>query len=133
MVSDRTGAKPESFSCCGIDCSTCDLFKATVHADAEAFQRAHAVWTKTAQEHWGMQTLDPAILKCRGCRAKGAEDFKGCLHCPMRRCAKEKGLTSCGLCPGWRDCEKLCHIFAVYPQGRQNLEQVEAGLKQGKP
>lgn len=126
MHSGETTVGPESFSYCGVDCAGCDVFRATVHGDAEALERALKLWTKTAQEHWGMQTLDPAILRCRGCRTEGAEVFRGCRHCPMRRCAKGKGLASCGLCPDWRQCEPLSHLLADEPRARGNLEQIEA-------
>jgi hypothetical protein len=118
--------KPEAFSYCGVDCNACDVFKATVHGDAEALERAHKLWTKTAQKHWGMQTLDPAILKCKGCRCEGTEIFKGCRHCPIRRCAKGRDLSSCGLCPDWKQCERLTEVFADEPQARPNLERIDA-------
>ena len=110
-----------SFS--GVDCTKCDIRKATLYGDKEALQRAVKLWTPTAQEHWGMQTLDPVILKCRGCRVEGGEDiFKGCRHCPIRGCAKAKGLVSCGLCPEWRECGKLSGILAKYSEAKGNLE-----------
>ncbi len=125
MSPDRASAKPEEFGYCGVNCSDCDIFKATVHGDAEALQRAHKRWTKTAQEHWGMQTLDPAILKCRGCRTEGADIFKGCRHCPMRRCAKSRNLPSCGLCQEWKTCKQLGYVLAVEPAARATLERIE--------
>jgi hypothetical protein len=121
--------KPEDVAYCGVDCGACDVLKATVHGDAEALRRAHVLWAKTAQQHWGMKTLDPAILKCQGCRTEGEGIFRGCRLCPMRRCVKGKGLTSCGLCPGWEGCERLGHILADYPEARGNLERVRADAK----
>ena len=118
----------ERLSFCGVDCTDCDVFRATEHGDQEAADRALEGWTKTAQEHWGMQTLDPAILKCRGCRTEGEEIFKGCRLCPIRRCAQQKGLSSCGHCPTWRECEQLSHLLADEPKARPNLEAIAAGL-----
>lgn len=109
-------------SFCGHDCRSCDIRKATLHGDKEALQRAHDLWKETAREHWGMQTLDPAILKCTGCRTEGPEIFKGCQLCPIRGCVKSKGLISCGLCSEWRKCDKLSGILAKYSEAKGNLE-----------
>jgi len=122
--------KPEDLSFCGIDCNDCDVFKATATGDEEARARAHKVWLKTAQQHWGMETLDPAILSCRGCRSKGDDIFKGCRHCPMRNCAQKRGLASCGLCPEWETCDSLAQVFADEPKARANLEAVAKSAKQ---
>lgn len=120
----KATVKPDDFSFCGVDCTSCDVLKATVLGDEEARRRAHQAWTKTAQQHWGMQALDPAILNCRGCRTEGADIFKGCRHCPMRRCAKQRGLSSCGQCPQWQKCERLSHLLADAPEARPNLEAI---------
>jgi len=130
MSAAKTAVRPEDFSYCGIDCGTCDVFKATVHGDADALKRAHQRWTKTAQQHWGMSTLDPAILKCTGCRTEGENIFKGCRHCPIRRCAKDRRLASCGLCPEWTECKRLSGLLADEPQARRHLEQVAASATQ---
>ncbi len=116
--------KPEDLSFCGVNCTACDVFGATVHGDEEARRRAHETWSKTAQQHWGMETLDPTILKCRGCRIEGDDIFKGCRHCPIRRCAKEKNLTSCGRCPEWEECERLSNLLVDEPEARPNLEAI---------
>jgi hypothetical protein len=121
--------KPEDLAYCGIDCTVCDVYKATLHGDEEARRRAHKLWEKTAQVHWGMKTLDPAILNCKGCRAEGSEIFRGCRSCPIRRCCRKRGLASCGLCPEWRDCERLAELFADTPQARKNLEAIAASAK----
>ncbi|MFA5392941.1 MAG: DUF3795 domain-containing protein [Candidatus Ratteibacteria bacterium] len=118
--------KDENKGLCGFDCNACDVLKSTVHGDAEALQRAHKLWTKTARQHWGMQTLDSAILKCTGCRVEDANIFKGCQLCPIRSCAKGKNLPSCGLCLEWQKCERLSGILADFPEVRNNLERIEA-------
>jgi hypothetical protein len=72
-----------------------------------------------------MQTLDPAILKCRGCRTEGTDIFKACRHCPIRKCAKSRNLPSCGLCQEWKTCERLSDLLADEPAARPNLERIE--------
>ena len=115
---------PQDFSFCGVDCEACDLYRATITGDKEAFERAYESWTKTAQQHWGMETLDPAILHCRGCRDEGEDRFYGRKVCPIRRCVQERGLSSCGLCSEWRACETLMGLLADCPQARSTLERI---------
>lgn len=100
--------------------------KATVEDDEAARQRALKTWVKTAQKHRRMETLDPAILTCQGCRTEGAAIFKGCRHCPIRRCARKRGPASCGLCPEWERCERLVEVFADAPEPRENLARIVA-------
>ena len=50
MSTDKARTEPEQFAYCGVNCSDCDILKVTVHGDAEALQRAHKRWTKTACE-----------------------------------------------------------------------------------
>jgi hypothetical protein len=129
MDAGRTAVRPEDFAYCGIDCTDCDVYKASAHGDEEARRRALKTWTKTAQEHWGMTSLDPAILKCKGCRAEGKDIFKGCRHCPIRACARRRGLASCGLCPEWRTCKRLDSLLGDCPEARPVLERIEAARK----
>jgi len=127
MSPDRPTTRPHELAYCGIDCTGCDVFKATVHGDGQARRRAVEVWTKTAQQHWGMQTLDPAVLNCRRCRTEGEKLFRGCRDCPIRRCARQRDLSSCGLCPEWRQCPRLASLLADSPEARRNLERISEG------
>lgn len=124
----ETPAKPEDFAYCGVDCKTCDVFKATIHGDGEARRRAAKQFEKTAREHWGMKTLDPTVLDCKGCRA-GGKQHHGYGRCPMRPCAQKRGLASCGLCPEWETCTLLRGVFADEPQAENNLRRVAQAAK----
>jgi hypothetical protein len=122
---DKATVKPEDFSYCGIDCKSCDVFKATVLGDHEARLRAAKRWAKTAQEHWHMKTLDPDVLDCAGCRTTEVQ-HKGHGHCPIRPCARKRGLVSCGLCPEWRQCDRLSGVLQDEPEARKNLKRIAA-------
>ncbi len=120
----ETAPDPQAVAYCGVDCETCDIYKAPVHLDAEALERAHASWTQTAQEHWRMETRDPAILRCRGCRVEEEPLFKGCRQCRIRRCVRKRGLASCGQCADWRTCKRLGGLLADCPEAREPLERI---------
>lgn len=121
--------KPEDVAYCGVDCTSCDVYKITVHGETERLDRAIKGWTKTAQEHWGMKTLDPAMLRCRGCRYEGKDRFMAPKRCPIRRCVTKRNLPSCGLCPDWQKCTRLGNLLAECPEARANIERIAAGVR----
>ena len=130
MSTDSAAPKPEDLSYCGVDCKSCDVFKATVHGDREARMRAARLWAKTARQHWRMEELDPMILDCRGCRAPGPK-HKGYGRCPVTPCAQKRNLVSCAFCGEWQHCEILNDIFANNPEAPGNLRQIAASAHQG--
>ena len=130
MSAEDSTLRREDFSYCGVDCSSCDVLRATVHGDRQARTRAAKLFGKTAQEHWGMKTLDPMILDCGGCRVTKVQ-HKGHGRCPIRPCARKRGLSSCGLCPEWRKCERLSGVFADEPRARSNLQRIAEGSNPG--
>ncbi|MCL2641541.1 MAG: DUF3795 domain-containing protein, partial [Phycisphaerales bacterium] len=114
---------PEDLSFCGLDCLNCDVYKATKYGDMEARQRAAKVWAKTAKEHWGMETLDPMILDCHGCRS-GMPAHGGKSICPIRSCAQKQGFVSCGQCAKWETCKTLAGLLADEPTAGPNLRKI---------
>ena len=120
---ERLAVKPEDFSFCGLDCLACDVYKATLHGDQEARQRAAKKWEKTAKEHWKMDTLDPMILDCHGCRS-GMPAHGGESYCPIRLCAQKQGFVSCGQCAKWETCETLAGLLTDEPTARPNLRKI---------
>lgn len=121
--------RPEDFAYCGVDCTACDVYKATVHGDEAARTRAIEPWAKTAHEHWGMKTLGPAILVCKGCRTEGKDIFKGCRLCPIRGCVRKRRLASCALCADRHTCTRLAPLLADCPEAKANLANVAAAAK----
>lgn len=133
MDNNSKPVKPEDYSYCGIDCNVCDVFKATVHGDHEARMHAVQLFAETAREHWGMETLDPMILDCTGCRS-GGDQHKGYGRCPIRPCVQKRGLASCGLCSEWKTCERLEGIFTDEPAAKDHLAEIaKAAGKRGQP
>ncbi len=118
--------RPEDYSTCGLDCRQCDVYAATVHGDQAARLRAAKLFEPTAREHWGLATLDPLILDCRGCRS-GCVQHQGYGRCPIPGCAQSRGLVSCGQCGEWTTCPKVGGVLADEPQARANLQAIADG------
>jgi len=77
-------------SYCGLYCGACSIIKAYQSGIKDPFA---CFWSDEAG----------AELKCHGCKTDkvfgGAAEFGGCAKCPIRACAREKGVERCLSCP----------------------------------
>ena len=88
---------------CGLYCGACDILCAC--RDGLESGRAPQ-WADLPERFRGQ--LRRAEVKCRGC--KSDDPFAGCAGCPIRRCARKKGIA--GTC---RDCGKYpCMIYLLF-------------------
>jgi hypothetical protein len=62
--------------------------------------------------------------ECPGC--KGG---KGIELCPIRSCARERGLEHCSLCPDLDGCDKFEHLLVEFPDVKVNLRRRQLRLK----
>jgi hypothetical protein len=111
--------KKEELAPCGVDCTLCNIYLATAGLE-ELRKETIDSFTELACVHWGMNNLDPALLKCQGCRVEADGKLLGGPLCPIRRCSKERGLISCSLCTDMKTCSWL------EEGGRNNLEKAIA-------
>jgi hypothetical protein len=85
---------------CGINCTECSAYKATVTADEKLMQHVQDTFAdgKGTREDW----------VCLGClAAEPAFIAKFCATCKIRTCAIEHGITNCAACPDYDQCEQL--------------------------
>jgi len=111
------GKTREDLGYCGADCQKCNIYRAMWYGEKlkpETIQR----WTEDAAKYWHVESLDPKDLNCRGCRDESDDLFLGFKLCPIKKCAGERELTSCGVCPDFAGCEW------IEPEGRKNLESI---------
>ena len=95
----ETGAIPNIMVCwCGIDCTRCRIFRATIENDDEI--------RKVVKEYYKAIGYDIEIkdLYCLGCRSD--DIMPECSGCPYMKCGKEKGVKHCYEC-GEYPCESL--------------------------
>jgi len=73
------------------------------------------------QAQYGM-TYGPAeIGDCDGCGTQNGRLFTGCMSCPIRNCARQKGVETCAGCSEYA-CEKLETFFKTEPDARAHLD-----------
>jgi hypothetical protein len=112
----------EELGYCGADCSACHIYRSVHFGEAlpaETMDR----WREDAKKFWGMDNLEAKQLNCRGCRHDHKGVFFAFTLCPIRACAQERGVISCGYCPEMKTCERL-----DVPESKANLER--AALKE---
>lgn len=84
---------------CGYDCSKCPVYKATKDNNIELLK----IILYNNDENASIDSLG-----CNGCTSMKNEN-KFCGKCPIRLCALNNNLSSCGECENF-PCEKLSNI-----------------------
>jgi len=91
---------------CGLDCSGCDVFRATAFDDNQLRQD----YADKIKLDWKID-IDPASVNCYGCRdARPKTGY--CASCEVRQCTAERGLDNCATCEDY-GCEKLQRVHAA--------------------
>lgn len=103
---------------CGLECQSCPAFIAYKTDDQELREKTALEW---------QNAHDPGItaedINCTGCTGDGIK-FSWCISgCPIRKCALEKEVTTCGHCESY-PCETLGMIIDNVPPARENLQRI---------
>jgi hypothetical protein len=103
---------------CGITCSECPAYIATQNND-------DALRAETAKKWSEMFKADikAADINCDGCPAESPRLFNYCAVCEIRKCAREKKVSTCAACPEY-SCQKLDEFLAQVPEARKVLEDL---------
>ena len=107
----------EYIAYCGLDCETCKARIATVNKDVELRQQVAKEWSELN----GVE-ITPEMINCVGCRIDGQKTPYCESLCPIRQCAMEKKLETCGGCAEMTTCEKLAAITGNNPDAANNLQ-----------
>lgn len=129
-MSERPALTPH-IAYCGLDCSGCDVYRATAWDDDELRQAyVHKVFEQFRIE------VEPAKVECYGCRDERPKSGY-CAWCEVRGCAIERGLENCAHCDEF-PCAKLDKVHAAMIHvgkaengiawARRNLDRIRAEL-----
>ena len=102
---------------CGLVCTECEAYQATQANDAAAIAKVAAAWTERYRT-----PFSPEGIWCDGCASSSERTSQHCGQCPVRPCARERGLATCAEC-GDYPCDPLTRIHRLVPQAREMLDE----------
>lgn len=106
---------------CGLVCSECEAYAATQAGDAEAIAAIATEWSR----RYGV-ALGPDDTWCDGCASESERTSRHTRKCPIRPCARGRGLASCAECDEYR-CEQLKRLHRIAPRAEERLEAIRRG------
>jgi hypothetical protein len=117
------------FAYCGLDCSECPVFIATLKNDNDLRRKTAGEWEQLYSDYIGKKALAVEDMNCQGCQSAGDIRFIGCVNCTIRKCSSGKSFGSCADCAGFAECEMLNGFFTSAPQAKENLNRIRASKK----
>ena len=106
----------EYIAYCGLNCEACEARLATVNNDDALRQRVAREWSELN----GVE-ITAEMINCVGCRIDGVKTPYCESLCPIRQCAMERGMETCGSCGEMESCGKLGVIAKNNAEALQNL------------
>ncbi len=106
-------------ACCGLDCEVCDARIATCTNNDALREKTAALWTKL-----NGVPITPEMIHCTGCRVEGIKTPFCDMLCPIRKCAREKGVDTCASCSQMAACKTLARITSNNPAAMENLMNI---------
>lgn len=91
---------------CGLDCETCEARIATIGSDDVLREKVARDWSDLN----GVE-ITPDMINCVGCRIRGAKTPYCESLCPIRQCALNRNMETCGSCSEMENCEKVGAII----------------------
>lgn len=107
---------------CGLDCSVCPAYIATVNNDDAARAVVAEKWTK----EFNMQ-FRPEDISCDGCTGRDGRHVGYCSMCEIRICGIEKAVENCAHCKDY-SCVKISGFHENVAEARCNLEEIRKSL-----
>lgn len=102
---------------CGLDCEKCDAYLAMIHDDQALREKTAKLWAELNDA-----PILPEHINCMGCRVDGVKTVYCDSLCPIRQCALERGVVTCGSCPELEKCEKVGMVISNDPDALNNLK-----------
>jgi len=103
-------------ACCGLDCSKCKAYEATITNNNELRTAVAKEWSELNSVE-----IKPEDINCMGCNECGVKS-PFCDHlCPIRLCSKKKKYDTCAECNMLNECETIKMIISNNPLALKNL------------
>ena len=104
----------EIISRCGLICSECPAYLATIREDSELKKQTAETWSKAYHANIPVEAIN-----CLGCHSQ--RHFHYCDECKVRACSVQRGFTNCSEC-GEFPCDKEQEILNHVPGAKERLD-----------
>jgi len=104
---------------CGLDCSKCIGYLATLSGDGDELKKVAEIWSKQFKAD-----VKPEHVICDGCRAGKRKSYHCSNLCNTNKCCTEKGYDYCIECSDFA-CKDMEFILNNAPEAKENLEKVK--------
>ncbi|MFW5714698.1 MAG: DUF3795 domain-containing protein [Brevefilum sp.] len=108
---------------CGLDCSGCEAYQATLAEDDAAKLEIWEQWKVT----YNSPDMPFEAVTCDSCTA-GVRTGGYCADCPVRACGMARGLANCAHCEDYETCGTLQSFIADIEDARENLAAIRVVL-----
>jgi hypothetical protein len=115
----------EMLAYCGLICKGCPIYWATREKNKEKKEMMRAEIARIIKEQYGVDYKPGDITDCDGCKADNRRLFSGSKKCPIRKCARKKGLKNCAYCSDYA-CDKLKEFFRSDPSTKARLDVIRS-------
>ena len=102
---------------CGLDCEKCDARLATLKDNHELREKTAKLWSEL-----NGVAITADMINCMGCRADEVKTPFCSSLCPIRKCALDKGVETCGDCENIKQCQIVGKIIENNSEALENLK-----------
>lgn len=103
---------------CGLDCERCEAYIATKNDDWDLRRKVAKHWSELNSVE-----ITPEMINCDGCRRNGRKTVFCDSLCQIRKCAMEKGFSTCGDCNELGTCDKIDMVVGNNKEALENLRR----------
>lgn len=103
-------------SYCGIDCSHCDTYIATIKDDDTLREKTAKLWCELNHT----DEIKPEHINCLGCIQDGVKTYYCSDICEIRKCCMAKSLDSCRSCSEKHTCKTVAPILNYHKEAKEN-------------
>jgi hypothetical protein len=119
LCGEEKMAQEKMIAFCGISCSDCPAYRATMANDDEL--------RREVAEQWGSDAfpLSAEDVHCMGCNVMDGEVMEFVKKCKVRLCASSRGVENCAHCEEYA-CDLLKKVWSYVgdEKARENLERI---------
>ena len=116
-------AKKKQVAYCGVICTDCLAFLATRADDDNQRKAVAEEWTQKYKYDFKIEDIN-----CDGCLTVTGRVAGYVNECPLRKCARERGVVNCAYCADYV-CVELGKFFQMVPEAKQALDVIRKGIK----